>query len=345
MKNFIKACLIAVLVFVVAGIVLLVVAAAGGVTRASLRLLSEENRLNFGPLKVHIGDGFSVNLDRYLDDDQHRNQAGKYLINEEGEVVLLANGVYSLNKEVKELYVDVDTGDFTFLPSEDDYFYIENSDEKLSVNYVNGRLEIGCESDIHLIQIGFNQMEDVTIYVPSGVTFDAVTLDVDSGNVDMNMPLTTKRMTVDVDTGNITFDNEVEAAFLEIDVDAGDVEAYNKLKVTDRVDMDVDVGSIVIDQLDCYGAMEAECDTGNIEINGRAGIDVTALCDVGNITMNFAGDGSKYTYHIESSMGNVTINGNDYGGLEQDIIIPCEGPSAGTVKVSCDVGNVEIDIH
>lgn len=346
MKNFIKACLIAVLVFVVAGIVLLVVAAAGGVTRASLRLISEEERLNFGPVKVHIGDGFSVDLAGNLDDDWGNNKSGKYLINEEGNMILQANGVYSLNKEVTELYVDVDAGSFTFLPSEDEYFYIENSDDKIRVNYDNGRLAIEREPDIHLVQIGFAQLEDVTIYVPEGVTFDVISIEVGAGDVEMNLPLTATSMVLDVDAGSITANDEMVAGWVEMDVDAGDMEILGALSVSERLDVSVDAGNISIDQLDCDGVMDAECDAGSIEIDGHVYNDMIVSCDAGSISVNLAGNGSDYTYEIESSVaGNVTINGNSFSGFDNDIILPSEAVNAPIVKVSCDAGDVEIDIH
>lgn len=320
MKKFIKACLVAVLVFVIVGIVLLVVAAAGGVTRASLRLFSNQGNLSYGPVRVHVGDGFSVDLAG----NHHKIDTDTHAVNEDGTTVIQKHGTYSLNESVTELYVDVNAGDFTLLQSKDDYFYIETDEDEIQVDYESGRLTVERIDDMELIQFGFHKTEDVTIYVPAGVTFDVICIDVGAGDVELDVPLRAKQM--------------------ELDVDAGNIEASRDVTIENRLEMSVNAGNICIDQLECFGTIEAECDMGNLEIEGYAYNDMDITCNVGNVILDLMGNGQKCTYEIESSVGNVTVNGNEYSGIDNDIIL--EGDlGAPTVKLSCGVGNIEMDIR
>ncbi len=321
MKGFVKACLIAVLVFVVVGVVLLVVAVAGGVTRASLRLFSDQGRLSYGPVKIYMGDGFSVDLAGNLGGHNDSNSLDSNMVTEKGSIIVYQGGVYVVDEPVSSLYVDVDSGDFTVLPSEDEHFYIECNKKEVQVRYEDGRLTINGDGEDHWISVGFRKAATSTIYIPSNVSLDEIA--------------------IEVDAGDLTIAGAIQADVVKIEVDAGDVDGYECITAEKSLEMEVDAGDITIDDMKCKGILSVDCDAGNIEASGKVYGDIIADCDVGKITLDLIGPGIKYHYKIDSGLGNISVNDFEYTGIDQDIYL--EGDvNAPKAQLFCDVGSLEV---
>ena len=340
MKNFIKACLVAVLVFVVAGIVLLIVAAAGGVTRASLRLFSDQGRLSYGPVNIRMGDGFSVNIGgNYIGNN---GETSSYTVTEDGDILLYRHGTYSVTEQVTELDVDVAAGDFVILPSEDAYFHVD-CDDKIRVSYDDGDLKIE-RVDNDGVDLNFRKIAKATVYVPAEYRLEKMTIDVAAGNMDINTPLYAKKVNMEVGAGNISINAPVEADVLKMEVGAGNIDGYACITAEQALEMEVNAGDISIEDMECKGSLYAECNMGNLEAEGKVYGDITAQCDVGNLTMNLTGTGEKYNYRLESSLGEVSVNGFDYAGIDSDVYLEGD-PEAPMVKLSCGMGDLELDIR
>lgn len=340
MKNFIKACLVAVLVFVIAGIVLLVVAAAGGVTRASLRLFSDQGRLSYGPVNIRMGDGFAVNIGN--DDDFFKDADYEY---KDGDAEIYSTyGNSQVVAKVEEIYFDAAAADFVIEKSEDEFIYVEYEPENCYISYDEGTLRI---ERIDTDGFGINlrkKFSSATIYIPEDYYFEKMTIDVAAGNMDINTPLYAKKVNMEVGAGNISINAPVEVGILKMEVGAGNIDGYECITTEQSLELEVNAGNIYIDDMECKGSLYAECNMGNLEAAGSAYGDITAQCDVGNLTMDLIGTGEKYNYRLESSLGEVSVNGFDYAGIDSDVYLEGD-PGAPMVKLSCGMGDLELDIR
>lgn len=339
MKGFIKACLVAVLVFVVAGIVLLIVAAAGGVTRASLRLFSDQGRLGYGPVNIRIGNGFSLNFG----DKSDFTNGAEVSTDEDGNIIYKHGVCQIAGDDVKKLYLDAEAGDFEICPSEDEYFYIDADDDKFAISYTENELSV---ERIHEDGFGLNWMGDTSavIYIPEDYFFEKVTLEVSAGDMQIDTALEAKNISIEIGAGNLSIDSPISADTVKIEVGAGNVDGYDCITTREHLELEVSAGNISLDEMECQGTLYAECSMGNLEAEGKAFGDITAQCDVGNLTLDLEGTGEKYNYKLESSLGEVSINDFDYAGLDTDIYL--EGDAgAPMVKLSCGVGDLEVNIR
>lgn len=269
MKGFVKACLVAVLVFAVAGVVLLIVAAAGGVTRASLNLLSDQGRLKYGPVRVHLGDGFAITIG---EEEQ-----------EEGQIYEVIEAVYPV------LELDGKSGDFRICESHDGMFYVEAEGANVTVKTDDQKLLIQ-RKDTEGIIIGFVSEPDVVVYVPAGYQFEQLLLNVEAGSLQIETALTADvvscyvgagslegddlitakdRMDLSVDAGKLSLDEIVCLGSLSAGCDAGSLEVEGE--IYEDVIASVDAGKLELDLKDQGQeyTYKLQTDAGKIKVNGK----------------------------------------------------------------------------
>lgn len=313
MKGFIKACLIAVLVFVVAGIVLLVVAAAGGVTRASLRLFVDQGRLSYGPL-----------------DNQN--------------LVFIQDDVYQISgTDVQELEISVDARNYEIYTSEDQNFYIETNQNPVFIEYEDGKLSIEDEAEPGIF-LGFQHYDPVTIYVPAGHLFQEFTLDVDAGSMQVNTPLVTSVFGVDIDAGAVKLNKEIQAELVNIAIDAGNLHGYDTIQAKNQMKVSLDAGDLQLDGVKSLGLLVVECEAGDIKMQGSVLGDINAACDAGTIDLRFDGQGAIYNYQLMADAGTIKIGGHKYSDIGHTIHIDGD-VNAPTACLRCDAGSIKVDIY
>lgn len=337
MKGFIKACLIAVLVFVVAGIVLLVVAAAGGVTRASLRLFSDEGRLGYGPVKIRLDDGFSVNFG----EDEH-----KIVIydNADGNGIVYSQGKYEIaSQDIKELSVDVEIADFYIEESRDGSFYVQTDSSDVKVKLDGNCLDIEYDAD-RKFGIDIARNAEVILFVPAGYQFDTVSLEVGAGFLNICTSLYSRDCDMTVGAGNLLIDRDITADQVKIEVGAGEADGSGCITAKEYMELSVDAGSISLDQIDCLGTLAADCGLGRLAVDGLVAGDVKAEVDVGEMELDLRSDGQKYTYKLDVGVGEIEVDDFSYSGVDNRIIL--EGDeNAPQAELSCGVGHLEISIN
>ena len=338
MKRFIRACLVAVLVFVVAGIVLLVVAAAGGVTRASLRMFHSPGRVSYGPFHFITGDGVQVKI------------GGLPVVSigdgddcEDGADVICNHETYQITDEVQDLYIDAAAGSFEIRTSEDEYFYVQADDTEFQIKYKNKKLRVE-RTDKEVID--WNLIKDTTaiLYVPEDYYFEELTMDVAAGDLQVNAPLTAKDVQIQVGAGNVTVNSPISADSVELDVSAGNIDGYECISTKDKMELTVNAGNISLHDIACDGPLYAECHVGNMDVVGEAGDDITAECDAGSMVLNLKGTGQKYYYKLKSGLGELSVNNVKYDGLDTDVSL--EGDKgAPTAKLTCGLGDLEFHLR
>lgn len=337
MKGFVKACLIAVLVFVVAGIVLLVVAAAGGVTRASLRLFSEQGRLGYGSMNIRLFDGFGITFGQdepeiiIIDDS------------EEGKVTV-SKGTYAIaSTDVKRLQINVNAGDCCIEESKDGSFYVQGDQHTVEVDLDGDCLYVDWEVE-QKIGIDFTKSDSITVFIPAGYQFDEVTADVGAGYLDIDTSIYSKDCRFVVGAGSMSVDADVAADYVQMDVGAGEIDASGCITAADRMELTVDMGEISLDQIDCQGMLKADCSIGNLEADGWIAGNVNASVDVGDMDLKLRSDEQNYTYTLEVGVGEIEVNDYSYSGIDRKITI--EGDAgAPRAELSCGVGSLEISIR
>lgn len=334
MKGFIKACLIAVLIFLVAGIVLIAVAAAGGVTRASMRLFCQQDQLRYGPFRLQIGnhfwDGFSVTFW----DDGVEEDAGEYsFITESYQVE---------GTSFSTLQLDQDAGDFTICPSQTGEFYLESDWDDMLVEEKDGTLSISSKAE-GSYGLAFLTDTETTLYVPQDAEFQQIAITVAAGDLEIDEQLSADLIRIEVGAGEVSIDAPLTAGQIIVDVNTGTLSGDDRINAREHLKLTAGMGSIELSDVFCENTLYASCAVGNLEVQGRVQGDIDASVDVGNMELELTGNGGDYNYEVDAGPGNVSINDFDYSGLKQ--IMKLQGdPSAQNIKLKNGVGNLELQM-
>ena len=343
MKGFIKACLIAVLIFLIVGILLLVVAAAGGVTRASLRLFSDQGRLGYGPVNIRIGNGISMDFGRDGDDFNYFN-AADYQYSEGDTIVYNGNGNAMIVGPVTEISLESGAANYVIEASEDEFVYVDYNPKYCSLEWELGELSIEqIDTDGIGIHLGRNSQE-VTIYIPEDSCFRSLSMEVSAGNMEVNTAVGADDIDIEVGAGNIYVNSPMNGKWIEVSVGAGNVDGNEKITASQYMYLEVNAGNLTLNDMECKGIFTAECNLGNLTVTGRVHDKVNASVDMGNLTLDLDGNGQNYTYRVDASLGNLHINDFDYSGINREIYLPGD-EDAPTATLECGMGNMEVEIR
>lgn len=335
MKRFAKGCLILVVSLVIAGVVLLCVAAGGGVNRATFRNLSNQHALRFGPFCVYMDGPLSwhltgrsevgtdyeaiegVDATENLDEATHHSVGGSHTTTH-----------YEFEtSDIRSVSMDLNGAKVKVLPAENDRIQVDvkqyehtEHDVELSGN----TLDIYYDRvDNFIMNVGHGGTE-VVIYLPENFQADSYALDIDASEVDIETVLCAQNVSMNID--------------------ASDVECSKTLQADEKLELDVDAGSLSMSKVLCNGAMSANCNVGNLEVDGECYGNVSVDVDAGNAEFDLKGQkGINYAYALKGNLSDMEVNGQEYDELDTDINIQGDA-GAPFITLSCDAGSLEFKL-
>jgi len=192
--------------------------------------------------------------------------------------------------------------------------YSGNAKLKPEVSFENGKLVITQSGSHFTWNIG-DSINEPTLNIVLGTDVDlsSIEMDVNAGDVKIN-GITADYFYGDFDAGNIVL-RECNFAKIEIDSNAGNIEVR---------DSDVAV-------------MKLKANAGNIEIRTTKFQNLEVETDFGNVVVRDVEDIDSYDIDCEIDLGSIQIGGN-----VSSKSYTSKGTGAGTIKIECDAGNIEI---
>ncbi len=340
MKRFAKGCLILVVSLVITGVVLLCVAAGGGVNRATFRTLSNQHALRFGPFYLYMDGPLSWHVmgrsssdagyddwDFDYDDLEDLNDDLEDL-NE--TVQRSSNGSYTTTHyefntdSINSVVMDLNGAEVKVLPSDNEKVQIDirsYAHTEHTVEMSGDTLDIYYDRVDNIFMNFGHRGTEVKIYLPEDFQTDRYDFDVDASDVDVDVELCARNISMDVDASDMKCSKTVQAdQMLELNLDAGDLS----------------IGKVL-----CNGDMKADCNAGNLEVDGKSFGNITADVDNGDAEFELKGNkGVNCTYILKGNMSDMEVNGQDYDELDTDVTIQGDA-GAPVISLSCDVGSLE----
>lgn len=219
--------------------------------------------------------------------------------------------------KVQVLEVDLRHGYLGIEESEDDQIYVlldSNKADYVQASYESGRLLIQDTRQ------GKAARKDIEIYlsVPEKKKFNKMELQMDAGELDMDVPLSAERMQLKADAGVITAE-ELSSGDLDVSVGAGDIEISDS----------------------SFGKAALNCGVGTIELEGSIRSDAKAECGMGTIDMDLNEDLDAYNYVLNCGMGSIEIGDSSYSALAREERI--QNGADATFTLNCGMGNITIE--
>lgn len=107
----------------------------------------------------------------------------------------------------------------------------------------------------------------------------------------------------------------------------------------ERLAVSADAGQIEVSGFTA-GELEAECGAGQITLDGETSEKAKLDCSVGEILYTVPGNRSDYNYEIKCDIGELEIDGENYGGI--DVRTSEDNGSSRTIEAQCEIGRIEI---
>ena len=139
---------------------------------------------------------------------------------------------------------------------------------------------------------------------------------------------------MDIDAGDIKF-NGINAEYVYGDIDAGNIEISNCDFA--KVEFDVDAGNYNINDSSIV-TLNINTDAGNIEVKDTQLENVDIEVSFGSVDIADLGDVDAYDIDCEVDAGAISVGGNSSTGHYKS-----KGSGAGSIEISVDAGNIDID--
>ena len=137
-----------------------------------------------------------------------------------------------------------------------------------------------------------------------------------------------------INAGNIKI-NGVTIDYVYGEIDAGNIEINDC--ILKKVDFDIDAGNYNIKDSE-IGKLNIDTDAGNIEIKDTKLTDVEIVTDFGSVDIEGLVDIDSYEIECEVDAGIISVGSTETVGHYKS-----QGSGDGTIKISVDAGNIEID--
>lgn len=199
--------------------------------------------------------------------------------------------------------------------SPDNNLYLEVTDAYKFQGYV--------EEDTLYIKSTSRYLNDVgdcrvTLYVPENYQFHEVELELGAGELVLEN-LWADEASLEVGAGQIIVQDTVRITKLDISVGAGNVELAD-LETTE-LDVEIGMGAFVVNRAELGSSVDVECAMGSVE-------------------MTLEGRQEDYNYQLECAMGNIALDGKDYGGFGQEKSI--DNDASREMNLECSMGYIGI---
>lgn len=300
MKKFMKICAILALILIVAGMGMSLTA---GAIQGPITLSQLRN-------SIHLDDDLGEEIFSKLEnlEELNRLDSGVRFSVEDG-----------LNGEFDSNY-DILSGDIkqTFSPDDDK---IRNLD--IAAGGCSVVLEDSEDDDFH---VEVKRAKSYQGYV--------------SGDGTLYLKCIRKSTVNGIDSCKIVLSIPEEYAFddVEIALGAGEFTGKNTLQAS-KMEIELGAGTIELKDLD-VGKFEAEVGAGSLEIKGDIREKAEVECAMGSIEMKLAGEMEDYNFNVSVAMGDISIGGRSYSGLDRSKEIDNE--AARTIDLECAMGSIEV---
>lgn len=207
---------------------------------------------------------------------------------------------------VKQLDLDTDSVNVQVIGTQSDKVtvdYSETGDSKYEITAENGLLKIHQDLgriDISISFVDFNGLfeelsgrnrkkDQLVVKLPQDI-LEQLTLQADSGNVELQDLAVKKSAELSVDSGNIDLKNLSIQGNTQIEADSGDTTA---------------------EQFSVAGQLDSKVDSGSLKLSDSRVRDLTALVDSGDITLDNTNIAKELTAEVLS--GNISLDRLDAG--------------------------------
>ena len=332
MKSFMKICGIAALILLGAGMVFTIMGfvfggpalIAEGVSRATGGRVQFDLGLDDGDYGIRVGDYSTNDIGNLLDsifDNATFNMGGKSNNFDTDEKV--ETGCVEYHEVdfygVDDFKIDVEGCTLLIKYSDDDRFYLEAENIEEMQAYAKGDTLYVKSSRSGKVTGSMIRESVITLYLPEGYTFDKAEINMGAGFLSVEQ-LIAKEVEAKIGAGEVDL-STCDCDKLDINVGAGDFSIH-----------DMQIG-----ELKCVVGM------GNITLNGTISEDAKAECSMGNISLNLANEVTDFDYKLEASVGNITLDGEQYAGLASEKKIDHQAEH--TMKLQCAMGNIDVSFE
>lgn len=350
MKNFTKAALIVVLIFVVLGSMFCAIGLGIGFNfsefKEEFKEEFEEGRFSVGFLKHIPYIKYANNIWREREEATTDYAYADEVYQEQEEDDEWEENLYEGKSDYE--WEDITSDRFEF-PSEKikkldvEVYYgtveiLENSNSNKENIYVNveykkenHKRQVKAYMDgktLKVEEVGgsgnpLNDSTRVTIEIPKEimeeVKLDEIDIEQDAGNIFVDIPLTANK--------------------ININVDAGECNISGKLTAIKKMSMEVEAGSIYLPSIET-DELELSTGMGETYIDFMRANKIDIECGIGSICANVEGKETDYSYDINCGIGKIQIGDNSYSGLSTGREIKNSGNKK--MNIECGVGTVDI---
>lgn len=127
---------------------------------------------------------------------------------------------------------------------------------------------------------------------------------------------------------------------MEIEVDAGSVCVEDAL-LADKLEIQIGAGEFVNASTISVNELDVEVGAGSAEITDLTAKRIDGECSLGSLMLEINGKETDYNYKLECGVGEISIDGESYGGFAKEKKITNTGAS-GEIDLECGVGEIEI---
>lgn len=326
MKKFYKACSIAALVFLGAGLGLTV---SGCSIQGADQISQVVKDVTDGKIDVDLNlqdgnfgtfstEGIKDIWDSFMDGESYNIDDYGTLYSDNYPILTGNVDRYALeDQNIRNLVINAGGCDFAIQNSDNGQFMLEAENvSKLQAYVEDGKLKI-TTSHSGTISKETMKATKITLFLPEGCTLEEAELELGAGVMRIG-EFRGKKAEAKVGAGQIVLE-DCRVDLLKLNVGAGDI-TIKEMQV---------------------GTIDTEVGVGNLNLNGSISEDSKLKCAMGNITALLTNKEADLSYELECSMGNISLNGTEYSGLAKTVTLN-EG-AAKTLKLECSMGNIKIN--
>ena len=259
----------------------------------------------------------------------------------------IVTNTHEVTEDFAHISIQTNTADVVFAVSEDDNCHVVcNETEKLthSVTVDGDTLVIKTEDHRKWYDhIGiFIGGSSVTVYLPK-YQYDHITIETDTGDVEMPGKFKFGETCVKTDTGDVTWRSIVFGSFT-LTTHTGDI-TLESMAVTKTLKLETDTGDVCLDEIQAVD-IRVETETGDVDLRNVVASDsITVKINTGDVEFDRSDAASIF---VETDTGDVTgtllsekifFTESDTG----DIRVP-QSMSGGKCEITTDTGDIIIEI-
>ena len=320
MKGFLKFCGATIVILLVAGLVMIGVGTTSGGWKNMGQLVSEVSKG-----KISFENGITIS-DKNLADLGIVIEQNAIFDIEDSDMFHKDYEIWKddvkktkvTDEQMEKLNLELGGCQFELKFSEDESYYVAYEGKGKSQAYTKGDELYVKVLNNNSTSLGTGENSCI-LYVPKGVVFDNVDLDLGAGKVNLDT-LETKELKLDLGAGQV-LSKGLQAEELKVSVGAGDV----SLQDADLEKVKIKVGA------------------GNCSIQGEIKDEVDAECALGNITLKLLGEEKDFDYDCDCVSGNITIAGEEYTGIAKEMKV--DNDAEKKMDLECAMGNIEVEFQ